>query len=300
MIKTGLVGEQISEEREDAENDDAFEQNSQSTVTSQTEHDSRRNSRAKPLEMMKLTYDVDNDEGPTSPVASPNMSFNMSQDECAAMVSHRTANIGEFTTPGIVSLEYCARVIAGHFLLTGVQGGLVSDSEVRVSLKSLAVACLSNLVQLYPKALLVELCIVDASNGAASQPIWEVIEFSKHSDPQLRGQTAILIASFLSTVLKNCNSYNEYLIANCSTRAFSDAPSIDELLSSHLFKAVFDTEQSSVAIKHGLIALQSCVIDLVKCDEGKHRFVIALTLTLTLTNRRRNRKSTFKRIEKRT
>ncbi|XP_075986871.1 huntingtin [Anticarsia gemmatalis] len=52
-----------------------------------------------------------------------------------------------------VPLKYCARLLASKFLLTGNKGGVIPDRSIRVSLKSSALNCLSELLRLYPQAM---------------------------------------------------------------------------------------------------------------------------------------------------
>ncbi|XP_039760461.1 huntingtin isoform X2 [Pararge aegeria] len=51
-----------------------------------------------------------------------------------------------------VRLKYCSRLLVSKFLLTGNKGGIISDRNVRVSVKSSALSCISIIMQLYPQA----------------------------------------------------------------------------------------------------------------------------------------------------
>ncbi|KAJ8709611.1 hypothetical protein PYW08_009615 [Mythimna loreyi] len=52
-----------------------------------------------------------------------------------------------------IPLKYCARLLTSKFLLTGNKGGVIPDRQIRVSLKSSALNCLSEILQLYPQAI---------------------------------------------------------------------------------------------------------------------------------------------------
>ncbi|XP_063896125.1 huntingtin [Helicoverpa armigera] len=52
-----------------------------------------------------------------------------------------------------IPLKYCARLLVSKFILTGNKGGVIPDRQVRVSLKSSALNCLSEILQLYPQAI---------------------------------------------------------------------------------------------------------------------------------------------------
>lgn len=99
-----------------------------------------------------------------------------------------------------VSLVYCARLIAKQFLLTGYPSLLIPDKTVRVSVKSLALTCLGTIFQLHPHGLLRYLN-KSASASTDEQCMADVLLYDNHSDPQLRGGTRILVASFLKAVL---------------------------------------------------------------------------------------------------
>ena len=106
-------------------------------------------------------------------------------------------DIGSFTDP-ICSMEYCCRVLSAHLLLTGEpRQPICSDDLVRVTVKSLAISCLSAVVRLHPCCLLMPL--IKACDGADAsvdgQRVWDVMLLVAHSDPQLRSNVLLLISS---------------------------------------------------------------------------------------------------------
>ncbi|CAH0556044.1 unnamed protein product [Brassicogethes aeneus] len=120
-------------------------------------------------------------------------------------------NIGDFwdKDPNII---YCARLIVKSFLLTGVPTCLVSDKVTRVSVKSLALTCLSSIVKLYPSILLIYL---DKNVKSVNQEISDIFLFGDHPDPQLRGVVRTIISNFVKTVIVESNgNYMEWINAN--------------------------------------------------------------------------------------
>lgn len=113
-----------------------------------------------------------------------------------------------------VPLIFCARFITKKFLLAGVPTSLIPDKIVRVSVKSLALACLSTILELYPQVLLKYL---DKSQKA--QMLSDVLLYSTHSDPQLRGTVRVLIASFVKAVLINSSGgYDDWIERNSAVK----------------------------------------------------------------------------------
>ncbi|KAI1278484.1 Huntingtin [Halotydeus destructor] len=237
---------------------------------------------------MTLTYIEQNEDSvspsPTVPSNQVDSDFKFEFTDCS---------IGEFTTPGIASIEFCTRVICTKFLLTGSKEedpgvSLISDQMVRVSLKAIALNCLSTIVTKYPKSFLlhlnVELEKVETPS-TEGQKVWHVLSYSKHPDPHLRGQVSHLVASYLGTVLASTTSYTNFLLANCSLGSFSEAPSVDELLTSHLFQIVLDSDQSPSAIRSGLSAASNCIRQLMLANEGIGHVVLGfLRQVLKLKN----------------
>lgn len=74
-------------------------------------------------------------------------------------------DIGEFNMPNVVALEYCLRLLCAKFLLLGVKGGLISDQNVRDSMKCLALNCVGHIMSYYPKGFLLDLRISAHSSG---------------------------------------------------------------------------------------------------------------------------------------
>lgn len=97
-----------------------------------------------------------------------------------------------------VSLAYSARLICKSCLLNGQPTKIISDSDVRISVKNLALICLASLFEIYPEGFLLHL---DRNYERNSQALSDVLLFANHSDHQLRGAIRIVVASFLKSIL---------------------------------------------------------------------------------------------------
>lgn len=112
---------------------------------------------------------------------------------------------------------YSIRLIAKHFLLTGFPGLLIPDKIVRVSVKSLALTCLGTTFHLYPEGFLRYLSknIDSIATETDEQQLSDVLLYWNHPDPQLRGGTRILIASFLkASVIQSGGNFCQWLKDN--------------------------------------------------------------------------------------
>ena len=107
------------------------------------------------------------------------------------------------------SLHYCCRFIVSTFLLTGSPGQLIPDRLFRVSVKSLALTCLGNILKLCPDMLFESLSKVLNKDVTLMdhQMISDVLLFVEHSDPQIRGNVALVIGYFLQGVFTHNKKY---------------------------------------------------------------------------------------------
>lgn len=107
-----------------------------------------------------------------------------------------------------VPLVHCARLMCS-FLLSGNPGEILSDSSVRVSVKSLALSCIAQAVKHHPEAFLVRMLPESSGESdeeelhrSSSQLVRDVLLFSGHGDPQLRGSLATVIGNIIRTGLE--------------------------------------------------------------------------------------------------
>lgn len=103
-----------------------------------------------------------------------------------------------------IPMLHCARVMC-FFLLTGRPHEVLSDHKVRVSVKSLALGCLAAIFKLYPKAFFARVLPEGEDEGIESdfqQLVRDVLLYSRHHDPQVRGSLAILLGNLLESSLR--------------------------------------------------------------------------------------------------
>lgn len=107
-----------------------------------------------------------------------------------------------------VPLVHCTRLMSS-FLLSGNPGEMLSDSSVRVSVKSLALSCIAQAVKLYPEAFLVRIIPESSEESddeelrrSSPQLVRDILLFSGHGDPQLRGSLATVIGNVIRTGLE--------------------------------------------------------------------------------------------------
>lgn len=107
-----------------------------------------------------------------------------------------------------VPLIHCVRLMCS-FLLSGNPGEMLSDSSVRVSVKSLALSCIAQAVKLHPEAFLVRILpesVEEADDEelheSSPQLVRDILLFSSHGDPQLRGSLSTVIGNVIRTGLE--------------------------------------------------------------------------------------------------
>ena len=107
-----------------------------------------------------------------------------------------------------VPLVHCVRLMCS-FLLSGNPGEMLSDSSVRVSVKSLALSCIAQAVKLHPEAFLVRILPESSEESddeelrqSSPQLVRDILLFSGHGDPQLRGSLAAVIGNVIRTGLE--------------------------------------------------------------------------------------------------
>ncbi|XP_076357189.1 huntingtin isoform X3 [Tachypleus tridentatus] len=175
-------------------------------------------------------------------------------------------NIGCFTDEDL-PLIFCARLLASSFLLTGVKGKVLPDQNVRVSIKALAMSCLGSVLSLYPSAFFLDIYKSSElmKQCESQQKICEVLHFTKHSDPHLRGHTALLIGLFLKSALSSWGVWwDKWSRSNCEvgqTSTLELAEIVDKLLQ-------VTKDHSAIACRMAVLAFKHCLISLLQCSEG--------------------------------
>lgn len=202
--------------------------------------------------------------------------------------SMKTLNIGSFTDSD-VSLKYCCRYLASSFLLAGKPGELVPDKLFRVSIKSLTLICLANAIRLYPNILLAPLELAGEKNKVDQQMMSDILLFTDHSDPQLRGNVSTIIAYFLNAVyVKIDESYSCLKEWNSERKNETGGEKIGEKglkvdkLAELLIKGLKD--ESSLTCRQTLIALNVCLTPLLESKESTQGLKIVSNLLLLVKN----------------
>ena len=94
------------------------------------------------------------------------------------------------------SLHQLARKLCWRFLLSEEKGEMVSDVEVRVSVKTLSLTCLAELVSLSPQVWNLPL-LPTSTDRFTDVLISDLVLYLDHQDPGLRGATARLVFRLL-------------------------------------------------------------------------------------------------------
>ncbi|EDO49114.1 predicted protein [Nematostella vectensis] len=185
-----------------------------------------------------------------------------------------------------VPLVHCVRLMCS-FLLTGRPGEVLPDSNVRVSVKSLALACIAQAIRLYPESFLgyvVPSC--DSSDGVnvpdnRTQLVRDILQFNAHPDPQLRGALASVIGLVISAGMKKGRlDFEEWSNRSCeefNTPVLS-LPSLLSVLGCIL------QDDSPVAIRQACAAVKVCFNLLCSSPHCSH----ALDLVHTLAKLKNN------------
>lgn len=94
---------------------------------------------------------------------------------------------------------------------------------VRVSVKHLAISCLSAIFELYPVGIFLHLdknyLTTTSPKHKNAQTISNILLYRKHQDPQLRGAIRSLLANFIRTVtILAEESYDKWITNHINTR----------------------------------------------------------------------------------
>ncbi|XP_076466851.1 LOW QUALITY PROTEIN: huntingtin-like [Babylonia areolata] len=173
-------------------------------------------------------------------------------------------------------LVYMLRVVCQRFLLRGEAGQLVHDRHVRVSLKSLALGCVASIFSLCPRLALYKLVPGDES----SQDLSDVLLYASHPDHQLKGLTALAVGSLIHAVL--VEGRGDFLFW-CHMHG---SPDNDTISIQHLLKTLVGIldDDSSVATRHSLTALQLCLPLLLDSCHGRLGLQLLLDLIKVKAN----------------
>lgn len=207
---------------------------------------------------------------------SESTSYSLQADGCMADSGKSGFDIGSLTDSEEVPLLYMLRALCKAFLLTGQVGQLVHDRHVRVSLKSLALGCVASVFSLCPRLALCKLVPADESG----QDLSDVLLYASHPDHQLKGLTALAVGSLVSAVLvEGRGDFTHWL-------RLQAAPDNDAVTVDHLLKTLVGIldDDSAVATRHSLSALQQCLPQLLDSCHGRLGLQLLLDLIKVKSN----------------
>ncbi|XP_078660473.1 huntingtin-like [Branchiostoma floridae x Branchiostoma belcheri] len=186
--------------------------------------------------------------------------------DVAANAERIMGDVGHYTDEE-VPLIHCVRLLCSSFLLTGHEKGLIRDREVRVSVKALALGCLGAIFTLHPRAFSIKLYrpSQDTQGPESRQLVRDVLLFSDHGDPQLKGNTAVLVGNFIHSALTEARlKYDLWIQAICEEQG--TPPLQLESLVSCLQSCL--TDQASVTCRMACVALKTCLVTLLQSSSG--------------------------------
>ncbi|PNF14647.1 hypothetical protein B7P43_G11847, partial [Cryptotermes secundus] len=203
-------------------------------------------------------------------------------------VPFQVCDVGSFTDAA-VPLVYCSRHLAASFLLTGCAGFTITDSNVRVSVKALALSCIANILRLSPSIIFLSVDknkeptgIQDVHGSNGVQTLSDVLLFASHPDPQLRGITSTVIGCLLqSALIQSGGNFRKWVETECKRNFGASEISVPEL-TKLLLKGLED--KSSVCCRQTLLAVSLCLPELLESAESQSAAAILRALPLLVNN----------------
>ncbi|XP_014662838.1 PREDICTED: huntingtin-like [Priapulus caudatus] len=195
----------------------------------------------------------------------------------ASQVDFCVGEIGSLSSQP--ALVYCVRHLCRSFLLTGYRGCIIPDRHTRVSIKSLALGCIAAAVTLYPAVFFKPFFVQEDENITGVEDVQfieDVCLYSTHSDPQLSGNTALLIGCLITALLSESRGG----AIKHETSKHVDTTMQD--LTDHLSCVLL--QKSSVSIRLGLVALRSCLPLLLDSIYSQLGFSLAQQLLKLASN----------------
>lgn len=129
--------------------------------------------------------------------------------------------------------------------------------DVRVSVKNLALSCIGYILKVCPELMFSSLS--SPGDSSPAQHIWDILTFTTHSDPQIRGCIASVISYYLSSALiKSRSKYRKWIKTHC-VEEVSDLSV--EHLTAVLCEALLD--KSTVASRASIAAVGICLKELL-------------------------------------
>ena len=110
-----------------------------------------------PRDSMSMDFDDEDETDVFQDATSPERLRDTASRASDSAATAKSGNIGSFEDQD-VPLIYCSRKLVSKFLISDRKGELVPDGKVRVSLKALAMGCLTQAIDMSPKVFLLPLC----------------------------------------------------------------------------------------------------------------------------------------------
>ncbi|CAH1155948.1 unnamed protein product [Phaedon cochleariae] len=163
-------------------------------------------------------------------------------------------------------LIHCIRKISKLFLLSGTPGTYISDKTTRVSVKFLALSCLTTMFKLYPSGIFIHLdknfvCPQITSKRISSQKISDIFLFKNHSDPQLRGALRTLVGIFSESVSRLCQGNYDHWISTNGSIEQAKMMQTEEIITIFIEGL---NDDSSTCIRQTLISLDTSLKYLIE------------------------------------
>jgi len=141
---------------------------------------------------------------------------------------------------------------------TGRKGYQRPDSEIRVTVKVLAINCIINAVKLCPQIVHLPLSTALPQSTEESpeelQTVEDICLYSSHHDPLLRGSLYSLVGQLIHRVLElNQGSFKQYPV------------SLEKLIG--ILKGGL-RDSSNVGVKYAISGVQKCIVPLWRSETG--------------------------------
>ncbi|XP_054259364.1 huntingtin-like [Macrosteles quadrilineatus] len=157
--------------------------------------------------------------------------------------------VGSTLDAGQPALLHCCRRLVTGFLLPEGNSG----PRMRVSVRALALQCLTQLVRVQPSFFF---CTIDVNSQATADGfshVSDVLCFATHSDQQLRGLCCVLVGTFICSSITTAATTFDQWVNTCQPTKPVTLPSLVSLLTTGL------QDESSTCVRHALTSLCVCL-----------------------------------------
>ncbi|XP_032690213.1 huntingtin isoform X2 [Odontomachus brunneus] len=188
-------------------------------------------------------------------------------------------DIGNFTDSDM-PIKFCCRYLVSSFLLAGKPGHLVPDKLFRVSVKSLALTCVGYILKLYPHLLTMTVTKESSCCNENKQLIADILLFANHPDPQIRGNIAMVIGTFLKSVFVQYGGSFQKFETECAQKGH------ENILLGDMIKLLLKSlnDDSATTCRQTLDALNLCLSELLDSVNNEHGFTILTALPKLVKN----------------